>query len=827
MLNAETIPTEPPPVIKMIGCTRAVADAIRARFPGNVELEMLDDQAALSKHLEEGGLPIDVVLLGTSPDEAVRIAQRIHTIDKYLPIIIVTSPEACRPLRRTLMFSPCLGSEVIPWSNEDLSTLPNALTEAARRRRQRQRHHYALCRSQVHFEKLPHLKPELNQYLDQLLDCAPIGVMAVDASGVILTLNHQAQEILNATNRVALGRPLERFFPPEEHAAITNLREKITEGRSTNAHRTVRISSSEGASKYVGVTIAPLCQRSAQRLPGLMVILQDVTSRIHAELERKNAEDELRLHVKTLREFHEASTREDLSHNDKLSRVLKIACAQFGLSKGMVTKIDKDDLAIITSVGQTDPARLQDVKEDPGVLCRKTLKSKEPYTFIDASDATSSSVVDRNFTGLRAYIGVHYTVNDHVEGTLCFWGDKAERGEFTDSDRELIKLMGQWIGRESQRARSEARMSKLSGALEQAADAVMITDKNRVIEYVNPSFESMTGYAKEEVVGRPADVLRSGFHDQKFYDQIWSLISGGKAFRGELVNRKKDGSIYHEQRTITPLKDQSGEISDFISTGHDITELAEIQRQNRLHQAELAHVARLSTLGEMISGLAHELNQPLCAITTFANACLRIVSSQDHNREDLYYGLEQVLRQAETATEIFRRLRAFSRKGELERSRTRLDEIVDEIKSFVESEALQNLVNLQLDVPRKLPPVWADRIQLQQVLLNLVRNAIDAVAEQEPGNRNVTITANEKDTGEVLVDVRDSGRGCSPEIVARLFEPFFTTKEQGMGVGLGISQGIIEAHGGRLWLAQTGPSGTTFRFTVPQAQGEEDEQPNQ
>ncbi|WP_018995334.1 PAS domain S-box protein [Thioalkalivibrio sp. ALJ2] len=823
MHNAEILHAEKCPVIKMIGSEPAVADAIRENCPDDVDLETLDDQADLSSHLEEDGQPVDVVLLGTSPDLAVQIAQRIHTIDKFLPVIILTRPEACRPLRRTLMFSPFLGSEVIPWSSEDLTALPNALMEAVNRRRQRQRHHHALCRAQVRFEKLPHLKPELNQYLDQLLDCAPIGVMTIDASGVILTLNHQAQEILNATNRITLGGALNDLFSKDDHPVIANLRTEIATGRSPSAQRTVRLRETDSVRKYIAITMAPLCYRNTMRQPGLMVILQDVTSRVDAEAERRDAEEKLRKHVKTLRKFHEISTREDICFDEKLSGVLKLACAQFGLAAGMVTSINGEEFDIIASVGSMDLDGLQNAGLHSNRFCFRAIKSKEPYTYVGDGQGPNCSGINKSCETPVAYIGVRYLVNDIIEGTLCFWGNKAESDEFTDADKELIKMMGQWLGREWQRARSEARMRKLSSALEQAADAVMITDRNRMIEYVNGSFECMTGYSKEELIGRPAGVLRSGFHDQEFYNQIWRLISSGKAYRGELVNRKKDGSIYHEQRTITPLRDANGEITHFISTGHDITELVETQRQNRLHQSELTHVARLSTLGEMTSGLAHELNQPLCAITTFTQTCLRMLSAGEYKPDDLYYGLQQVLRQAETATEIFRRLRMFSRKGEIEECSVELGQIVGEIESFVESEALQNLINVHFDVPDRLPPVWADRIQLEQVLLNLVRNAMEAVSERDPGCRNVTITATRNEETEVTVDVRDSGHGCPPDIANRLFEPFFTTKEKGMGVGLGISQSIVEAHGGRLWLEETSPQGSVFRFTVPQAKGEKDE----
>jgi PAS domain S-box-containing protein len=358
-------------------------------------------------------------------------------------------------------------------------------------------------------------------------------------------------------------------------------------------------------------------------------------------------------------------------------------------------------------------------------------------------------------------------------------------------------------------------MQKLSGALERTADAIVITDRNRYIEYVNPSFERLTGYRRDEVIGNKSYFLRSGLHDNKFYDELWNVIGKGEVYRGTLVNRKKDGSLYYERKTISPLKDENGCITHFISTGHDITDLIEAEERNRAHQAELAHVARLSTLGEMTSGLAHELNQPLCAITTYAQTCLHVIQGDNCNPERVRYGLEQVVKQAELASAIFRRLRDFARKGEIRRESVCLATIVKEVMEFVSAEAHQKLVRLHRDVGTEIEHALADAIQIEQVLLNLVRNAMDAVADLEEARRQIFIDVEPGPEDWLTVEIRDLGRGCPTDMADRLFEPFVTSKPDGLGIGLSISQGIVEAHGGRLWLAENSDMGATFRFTLP------------
>lgn len=368
---------------------------------------------------------------------------------------------------------------------------------------------------------------------------------------------------------------------------------------------------------------------------------------------------------------------------------------------------------------------------------------------------------------------------------------------------------------EFQRKRTEDHMRQLSGALEQAADAVMITDSDRVIEYVNPAFERITGYSKQEAIGKESYFLRSGVQDNEFHGRILKQVSSGEVFRGILINRRKDGTIYHEEKTITPLRNDEGEISHYISTGHDITQRIEAEESIRRHQAESAHVARLSTLGEMASGIAHELNQPLCAITTYAQTCLRVLSTDDNNLEKLSYGLGQVIKQAELASGIFLRLRNFSRKGEMMKRRVDLLEVIAEVDNLVSAELAQRRLTMNVLNHGPHPFIFADAVQIEQVLLNLIRNGMDAVAEMPPGRKKLELRVNSSLPGEIKVSLMDCGRGVPKDVVEHLFEPFFTTKKEGLGVGLGISQTIIEAHGGKLYLESNHDSGAKFSFKLP------------
>ncbi len=808
-------------VIHLVGVENGLAETLRGQLGQALKVVSLPCQDDLYHAFQEGRRPADTVVLGLDMEEPVRVAQRIHAYDKHVPILILSAPARCAQLKRTLMFSPFLGNEVAPWSTGEMEELSGAIRDAVGRRQQRIRYLNTISSAQIRLEKLPLLQPEASHYLDQLLDHAPIGVLTVDPAGAILTLNRQAQATLGVNERSALGRSLVELFPGKEQHRLDELLGRCLQRMNRLAPEILEIDLPSQGVRFVEVTPAPLAYRTGQR--GVMLILQDVTDRVASERERERAEEELRLHATVLRAFHEISSAPTLSLAEKLHRLLMLGCEQFGLPIGILSHIDGQCFEVLDAVSGHPEYSAGVSKELEETYCAATIFSGEPVAFEHAGNTEWRTHPTYVRHGLEAYIGMRVQVDGGLYGTLCFASQTPRAKPFGSADREILKLMSQWVGGELQRERAEAHMRKLSGALEQTADSVIITDRERRIEFVNPAFELLTGYDRDEVEGHKTYFLRSGVHDEKFYAELWKTISAGGVYRGVMVNRKKDGELFHEQKTISPLKDGQGNITHFISTGHDITELVKAEERGRRHQAELAHVARLSTLGEMTSGLAHELNQPLCAITTYAQTCLRILKSGESQAEQIRYGLEQVVRQAELGGEIFRRLRTFARKGDTPRQRVHLRDVVNEVAGFIRAEVQQNQVKVTLEIARNLPRVRVDPIQIEQVLLNLVRNAMDAMAGLPEPRRRILIKASRHARRSARVCISDGGRGCPAETADRLFEPFYTTKPNGLGIGLGISQSLIEAHGGRLWLETNTDDGATFCFTLPGEENGHDE----
>jgi C4-dicarboxylate-specific signal transduction histidine kinase len=245
------------------------------------------------------------------------------------------------------------------------------------------------------------------------------------------------------------------------------------------------------------------------------------------------------------------------------------------------------------------------------------------------------------------------------------------------------------------------------------------------------------------------------------------------------------------------------------------SELMKASEGLREAQEELARVTRLTTMGELTASIAHELKQPLAGAIANSDACLAWLSSQPPNLDEARAAADRTIEAATRASDIIGRIQAIVKKAAPERIRVNINEVIEETLGLIRSEALRNNVSLQAELGSQLPLVLGDRVQLQQVVLNLVMNGIEAMSSVQDRALQLRIRSAKHDPNQVLVAVADSGAGIGPQVIARIFEPFYTTKPQGTGMGLAISRSIIEAHGGRLWAEPNSPRGATFQCTLP------------
>jgi two-component system sensor kinase FixL len=264
-----------------------------------------------------------------------------------------------------------------------------------------------------------------------------------------------------------------------------------------------------------------------------------------------------------------------------------------------------------------------------------------------------------------------------------------------------------------------------------------------------------------------------------------------------------------------PIIESDGSAKQVLGASTDITQRKQAEIQLREQRAELAHVARISTMGELAASLAHELNQPLTAILSNAQAALRFLSGRPADIEEVRETLQDIVKDNSRAGEVIRRIRALVKKEVIELVSVDMVNLVREVAALVHSDAIILNVKLVVETTDSLPAVQGDKVQLQQVVLNLLLNAFDAMKESPPAERQVKLSIARNDAGSIETAVSDRGPGLSSDKLDKIFEPFYTTKGEGLGMGLSICRSIIEAHGGRLWAENNLDRGATFYFTLP------------
>jgi len=359
-------------------------------------------------------------------------------------------------------------------------------------------------------------------------------------------------------------------------------------------------------------------------------------------------------------------------------------------------------------------------------------------------------------------------------------------------------------------AESESRRRTI---LNTARDGILTIDDHGQIQSTNPAVERLFAQPGDRLIGLDIDELIDGAPNQ--LPLMSRIVSSQSADRSawELDARRANGQVFPIALSVGRC--DLGGPEQYTLVIRDITFRRKTEARARQHQAELAHVSRVSLAGEMAGALAHELSQPLTAIAAYARGCLRLLAGRASEPATIYEGISEVVQQAERAGDVLGRLREFVRGGAWRRAFVEVGPLIDAAVSLARIEAIQNEVEIEARIDPDLPPVLADHIQIEQVLLNLLRNAIDAIAAADSPERLIVVEAHCKGGRTVQISVADSGPGVIPEVANRLFEPFMTTKPEGMGMGLSISRSIVESHGGRLQMLQRVDSGATFVFDLP------------
>ncbi len=349
---------------------------------------------------------------------------------------------------------------------------------------------------------------------------------------------------------------------------------------------------------------------------------------------------------------------------------------------------------------------------------------------------------------------------------------------------------------------------------ERSPDRISIVGRDYRFQRVNPAVERSGGMPAETIVGmHVADLLGMEAFEQTAKAYL------DRCFAGEEVSYAEWFTFSHGRRylgvTHSPLRPDSERVEAVLAISRDLTEHVLASEALRETQAELAHVTRVTTLGELTASIAHEVNQPLATVVTYGDACLRWLDREVPRIDKVRSAVEQMIGSARHASDVIERIRALSKRRAFESVRLDINQVIDDVVALIRREINLHSISLRLDLGASLPPVDGDRIQLQQVITNLLMNGIQAMSAVTDRHRELRIRSREHGSDQILVAVEDSGIGIEPEHAARLFNAFFTTKPDGMGMGLSICRSIIEAHGGQLWATANVPHGATFQFTLP------------
>jgi len=604
-----------------------------------------------------------------------------------------------------------------------------------------------------------------------MIDCSPVALYTCDLEGRTLTWNESAERVFGWRAEEVLGRPLP-IVPEDKEEEFAALRRRVIEGEVLAGIELVR-ERKDGTRVDVALSAARVEDAEGHPL-GILGVVEDISTRKRTERALRESEARLR------RIIEEAPFPATLHAEDGVVLFVNRVWEE-------LTGYPAADLPTVAEWARRAYGTRQD----------------EVLPGIEQLYGASGRVTEGEFE-IRC-----------ADGSRRIWDfSSTPLGALPDGRRVVLSMAADV----TERKRAEGERERLRAAIEQTAEAVIVTDTAGAIQYVNPAFERISGHSREEAFGQGLHRLLRGGHDTDFYRGLWETLARGATWQGRIVNRRKDGTLYTTETVLSPVRDAEGRIVSFVGVMQDITDRLALEAQYR-------HAQKMESVGRLAGGVAHDFNNMLGAILGFAD--LELLNAEPGTT--LQESLREIRRAAERSAELTRQLLAFARRQPVD------PRVLDPNQAV--GGALQMLrrligerITLDWQPGEGVWPVRIDPGQLDQVLTNLCVNAADAIDDVgririETRNRTLD-AAQRRELGTeasemVMLAVRDDGSGMDPETLEHLFEPFFTTKQAGRGTGLGLATvyGIVEQNGGRIRVSSAPDKGTSIEVFLPRSTG--------
>jgi PAS domain S-box-containing protein len=505
----------------------------------------------------------------------------------------------------------------------------------------------------------------------------------------------------------------------------------------------------------------------------------------------------------------------------KWQEMVNIIAEIIHVPSALIMKVEPPNIKVfVSSESNSNPyERNELVPLNTGLYCETVMKTRRSLLVPDAlRDEEWNSNPDIKL-GMISYLGFPVSWPDgQIFGTICVL-DRKENSyselyhKFVLQCRDVLEADLKALAKLSgELARSEAYLAEAQRLSRTGSFGWRVSTGE--IVWSKKTFR-VFGYDPSLAVTLDMVIQRVHPDDRALVQKTLDRASrDGKDFDFEYRLLMPDGSIKQVHVVAQPVKDRTGGL-DFIGAVMDVTEARRVEEQMHQARAELAHAARVTTLGELTAAIAHEVNQPLTAIVTSGHACMRWLAHEPPNLEKGRSVAKKMVDSAMRAAEVISRLRAMMKKSPAHRELLNINDAISAVIALVAAEVQRNRVALRTELSNDLPPFLGDRIQLQQVILNLIMNAIEAMRGIDQTQRELIVVSRKDAFNRVLVEVQDSGAGLESLALDRLFDPFYTTKPDGMGIGLAVSRTIIESHGGQLLASPRVPRGAAFQFRLP------------